>query len=116
MQRSKDNEGRVLRDGESYRKSDGLYMYCGTDKIGKRYTKYARKLEELCKIEEAIQHDIREGIRINEDNITVNDVYEMCKKDKVGIKQTTLGNNTYMYEHFIKDEFGTAKGQNVAHE
>ena len=27
MQRRKDNKGRVLKDGEVYRKSDGLYMY-----------------------------------------------------------------------------------------
>ena len=113
MQRRKDNKGRVLRDGESYRKSDGLYMYRWTDKIGKRHTKYARTLEELRKIEEEIQHDIRDGIRIGEENITVNDVYEMWKKDKVGLKQTTFGNYTYMYEHFVKDEFGTAKVQNV---
>lgn len=113
MQRRKDNKGRVLRDGESYRKSDGLYMYRWTDKIGKRHTKYARTLEELRKIEEEIQHDIRDGIRIGEENITINDVYEMWKKDKVGLKQTTFGNYTYMYEHFVKDEFGAAKVQNV---
>ena len=69
MQRRKDNKGRVLRDGESYRKSDGLYMYRWTDKIGKRHTKYAKTLDELRKIEEEIQHDIRDGIKIGEDNI-----------------------------------------------
>ena len=26
MQRRKDNKGRVLKDGEVYRKSDGLYI------------------------------------------------------------------------------------------
>ena len=113
MQRRKDNKGRVLRDGESYRKSDGLYMYRWTDKIGKRHTKYAKTLEELRKIEDEILHDIRDGIKIGEGNITVNDVYEMWKKDKVGLKQTTFRNYTYMYEHFIKEEFGTAKVQSV---
>ena len=32
MQRRKDNKGRVLKDGEVYRKSDGLYMYRWTAK------------------------------------------------------------------------------------
>ena len=38
MQRRKDNKGRVLKDGEVYRKSDGLYMYRWTAKNGKRHT------------------------------------------------------------------------------
>jgi len=113
MQRRKDNKGRVLRDGESYRKSDGLYMYRWTDKIGKRHTKYAKSLEELRKIEEEILHDIRDGIKVGEENVTLDDVYEMWKKDKVGLKQTTFGNYKYMYEHFIKGEFGSAKIQNI---
>ena len=37
MQRRKDNKGRVLKDGEVYRKSDGLYMYRWTAKNGKRH-------------------------------------------------------------------------------
>ena len=40
MQRRKDNKGRVLKDGEVYRKSDGLYMYRWTAKNGKRHTIY----------------------------------------------------------------------------
>lgn len=36
-------------------------------------------------------------------------VYEMWKKDKVGLKQTTRGNYIYMYEHFVKDDFGWQK-------
>ena len=36
MQRRKDNKGRVLKDGEVYRKSDGLYMYRWTAKNGKQ--------------------------------------------------------------------------------
>lgn len=90
-----------------------LYMYRSYDKIGKTHAKYANTLDELRKIEEEIQHDIKNGIKIGEDDITVNDVYEMWEKDKVGLKQTTFGNYKYMYEHFIKDEFGTAKIQNV---
>ena len=64
MQRRKDNKGRVLKDGEVYRKSDGLYMYRWTAKNGKRHTIYDATLEGLREKEEKIQHDLAEGIRI----------------------------------------------------
>ena len=52
MQRRKDNKGRVLKDGEVYRKSDGLYMYRWTAKNGKRHTIYDATLEGLREKEE----------------------------------------------------------------
>ena len=73
MQRRKDHKGRVLKSGESYRKSDGLYMYRWTAKNGKRHTVYDATLEGLREKEEKIQHDLAEGIRIPERNLTVND-------------------------------------------
>ena len=97
--RRKDPKGRVLRDGESYRKNDGRYMYRYTSVDGKRHSIYDSDLNELRKKEEKIRHDLCEGIRIGEDHITLNDVYEMWKKDKNSLKQTTKGNYVYMYEH-----------------
>jgi hypothetical protein len=54
MQRRKDHKGRVLKSGESYRKSDGLYMYRWTAKNGKRHTIYDATLEGLREKEEKI--------------------------------------------------------------
>ena len=68
MQRRKDNKGRVLKDGEVYRKSDGLYMYRWTAKNGKRHTIYDATLEGLREKEEKIQHDLaedRKSTRLN---------------------------------------------------
>jgi len=113
MQRRKDNRGRVLREGESYRKTDGLYMYRWTTGDKKRHTVYCATLEGLREKEEDIQRDLRDGIRTGESNITLNDVYEMWKNDKTGLKQTTRGNYTYMYEHFVKDTFGKRKIQMI---
>ena len=113
MQRRKDPKGRVLKEGESYRKTDGLYMYRWTTEDKKRHTTYAATLEELRKKEDKIFHDIRDGIRTGESNIILNDVFDMWKKDKVGLKQTTLGNYIYMYEHFVKDTFGMRKLQKI---
>lgn len=111
--RRKDPKGRVLRDGESYRKNDGRYMYRYTSTDGKRHSIYDSDLNELRKKEEKIRHDLREGIRIGEDNITLNDVYEMWKKDKNSLKQTTKGNYVYMYEHFVLEEFGWRKLRDI---
>ena len=78
MQRRKDNKGRVLKDGEVYRKSDGLYMYRWTVKNGKRHTIYDATLEGLREKEEKIQHDLAEGIRMSECNLTLNDLFELA--------------------------------------
>lgn len=82
MQRRKDHKGRVLKSGESYRKSDGLYMYRWTAKNGKRHTVYDATLEGLREKEEKIQHDLAEGIRIPERNLTVNDLLNSGVKTK----------------------------------
>ena len=113
MQRRKDHKGRVLKSGESYRKSDGLYMYRWTAKNGKRHTVYDATLEGLREKEEKIQHDLAEGIRIPERNLTVNDLFEQWRKNKVGLKEHTTSNYDYMYKKFVRDEIGTMKLKDV---
>lgn len=105
----KDPKGRVLKDGESYRKKDGRYMYRYTSSDGKRHAIYDSDLNRLREKENKLNRDLTMGIRIGEDNITLNDVYEMWKKDKTTLKQTTRSNYVYMYEHFVKEEFGWKK-------
>lgn len=113
MERRKDDKGRVLRDGETYRKKERRYMYRYTSTDGKRHAVYAGDLNELRKKEEKIQRDIAGGIRIGEDSITLNDIYEMWKKDKNTLKETTKSNYVYMYEHFVKDNFGRKKLRDI---
>lgn len=109
MKRRKDDKGRVLKDGETYRSKENRYMYRYTSAGGKRHAVYAGNLNELRKKEEKIQRDIAGGIRIGEDSVMLNDIYEMWKKDKNTLKETTKGNYVYMYEHFVKDGFGRRK-------
>ena len=75
-------------------------------------TVYCATLEGLRAKEEEIRRDLREGIRVGTENITLNDVYEW-KKDKKGFKQTTKGNYSYMYEHFVRDSPGKHKLQKI---
>lgn len=109
MKRRKDTKGRVLRDGESYRKNDGRYMFRYTSVDGKRHTIYDSDLNALREKEDKIRHDLREGIRMGEDSITLNDIFEMWKRDKNSLKQTTKGNYIYMYDHFVREEIGIRK-------
>lgn len=113
MQKRKDHKGRVLKDGETYRKSDGLYMYRWTGGDKKRHTVYCSTLDGLREKEIEIQNDLRDGIQAGNSNITLNDVYKMWKNDKVGLKQTTRGNYIYMYEHFVMSEFGNRKVKEI---
>mgnify|MGYP001161762040 CR=1 FL=1 len=113
MQRRKDNKGRVLKDGEVYRKSDGLYMYRWTAKNGKRHTIYDATLEGLREKEEKIQRDLAEGIRIPECSLTLNDLFELWRKNKVGLKEHTFANYVYMYNRFVRDEIGMMKLKDI---
>ena len=105
----KDPKSHALNDGETYRKSDGRYMYRYYSEDKKRHAVYAADLNELREKEAKIQEDLRKGIRVGEDQITLNQVYQLWKRDKRNLKQTTYGNYVYMYEHFIEPESGCRK-------
>ena len=113
MQKRKDNKGRVLKDGESYREKENRYSYRWTDKQGKRHSIYAQTLEELRKREAETANDIFEGIRTESKSVTVNEMYEAWKTDKKGLRSSTKGNYTYMYEQYVKDGFGKMKLKDV---
>ena len=113
MQKRKDNKGRVLKDGESYREKENRYSYRWTDKQGKRHSIYASSLEELRKREAETANDIYEGIRTESKNVTVNDMYQAWKNDKKGLRSSTRGNYSYMYDQYVKDGFGKIKLKDV---
>lgn len=106
MQKRKDNKGRVLKDGESCRK-DGLYMYRWFSKDGKRHCIYASELDKLRRREAEIARDLLDGVKTQESSkITVNDLFDVWKENKKGLKSSTRGNYIYMYEHYVQDGFG----------
>lgn len=109
----KDPKGRVLKDGESYRKTDGRYMFRYVSSDGKRHAVYDSDLNALREKETKIIRDLTSGIRIGEDYITLNDIYEMWKKDKNTLKETTKSNYVYMYEHFVKKDLGLRKLKDI---
>ncbi len=58
----RDAKGRVLRKGESYRKSQKLYVYSYTDSFGKRRSIYAKELSDLRKKEDSLRKDQIDGL------------------------------------------------------
>jgi integrase len=104
----RDKDRIVLHKGESQRK-DGNYDYRWTTGDGKRHSVYAKTLEELCSKEEEILRDRCNGIRTEARYVTINDVFEMWVQLKRGLKDNTFQNYRYMYEQFVKPDFGNTR-------
>lgn len=106
MSNRKDSKGYVLRTGETQR-NNGTYCYSyrGTDR--KRHYIYARTLAELRLKEQDLKRDYDAGLDpIKASKVTINDAIDRYLRDKRDIKDTTLNNYIYTYEHFIKGRIG----------
>lgn len=104
-ERRLDNKRKVLRKGESQR-ADGTYDYRWTSQNGKRHSIYAKTLDELRIKEEQIMRDKSDGIKVEAQNVTVNDVFELWCDLKRGLKDNTFQNYKYMYTQFVQPDFG----------
>lgn len=102
----KDKNRIVLRKGETYRESDNRYVYRWVDKIGKRHSIYTKTLDELREKEKEVTKDISDGIKAEARSVTLNDIYNLWKETKRGLKNTTYQNYCYMYEMFVKPALG----------
>ena len=102
--RRKDNKGRVLKEGE-YQRSNGTYRFRWLDKRHKEHSIYAKTLEELRVEEKKILKDTLDGINANS-NLTLNDMHERWREVKRGLKDNTFQNYQYMYDTFVKPDFG----------
>ena len=106
-QTRKDLRGRVLRKGESQRRSDERYVYTYTDTIGRRKYVYAQDLVTLREKEAQIMKDQMDGLDIYvAGKATVNFVFDRYMSLKNNLKPTTKSNYLYMYDRFIRDTFG----------
>lgn len=108
IERRKDSKGRVLKDGEGQRK-DGSYHFRWRTADGKRHSVYAKTLDELREKQEKIRKDKSDGIRIEDKNVTLNDVYELWILLKKGLKHNTFQNYKYMYNQFVYEQLGKLK-------
>ena len=110
----KDSRGRVLRKGETQRKTDGRYVYSYTTSYGKRLVVYATTLEELRAKERQIAQDTAEGINTYvAGKATLNFVFDRYFESKKELRSTTASN--YWYQVFGCDAVlpGTSVRQKV---
>lgn len=111
-ERRKDSKGRVLKENESQRK-DGTYCYRWRTSDHKRHVVYARTLEELREKELAVLRDKSDGIRTDAQKVTLNDIFDLWKQLKKGLKENTFQNYIYMYEQFVRDDLGQHRITNL---
>lgn len=106
----KDNKGRALRKGESQRTEDMRYMYTYTDPYGKRRYIYANDLRTLREKEDKLLKDQLDGLDVYAaGNADLNFVFDRYISTKTDLRKTTYTNYKYMYDHFVRVEFGKRK-------
>lgn len=101
----KDKDRIVLRTGEGQR-PNGTYEYRWTDRHGKRQRIYAKTLAELREKEELVKKDESDGIKNEGRYVTVNEMFDLWKQIKRGLKDNTFQNYQYMYNTFVRPQFG----------
>lgn len=104
-QKRKDKDRIVLKSGESQR-PNGTYDYRWTGRDGKRHVVYAKTLEELREKEAQIANDKFEGIKAESRNVTINEMFDLWCQIKRGLKNNTFENYKYMYNLFVRPNFG----------
>ena len=93
-QTRKDLRGRVLRKGESQRRSDERYVYTYTDPLGRRKYVYAQDLVTLREKEAQLMKDQMDGLDIYvAGKATVNFVFDRYMSLKNNLKPTTKSEN-----------------------
>jgi integrase len=106
----KDSKGRVLRTGESQRSQDLRYMYTYTDPFGKRRRIYADDLPALRKKEDNLKKDQLDGLDIYAAGKSdLNFVFDRYISTKTELRETTKTNYVYMYDRYVRGEFGKKK-------
>lgn len=101
----KDTKGRVLKEGESQRK-DGSYEYKYRGADGRRHSVYAATLKELREKRKQAEKDVEDGILHVNQNIVLNDIFDIYYSGKKELKESTLTNYKYMYDKYVRVKFG----------
>ncbi|ODR38512.1 tyrosine-type recombinase/integrase [Eisenbergiella tayi] len=99
-----DSKGRILNIGEQERK-DGRYMFSYKDDAGKPKYKYANTLPELRNIEKDLNAKTVKGVRLSNNDKTIEywaEKWEAYKKDTVRIT-TANGYHDVLYRHIVPD-------------
>lgn len=97
-----------LKKGESQHSKNG-YQYRWTDRDGNRHTVYASSLEALRIREKEIEQDLEDNIKREAKNVTINEMYELWRQVKRGLKDNTYQNYRFLYDQYVAPRFGKQK-------
>lgn len=110
MASRKDKKGRVLRKGESYSDSKGMYLYAYSDPFGKRRYIYAKDLPALREKEEQLKKDQLDGIdSYAAGTADLNFMFDRYMSTKSELRVSTRANYLEVYDRYIRNEFGRKK-------
>ncbi len=100
-----DSRRRRLRMGE-YERTNGRYEY-RYKVFGKQFSIYAHSLEELRRREQELhskERSVQE--KFSHPRTTLNQIYELWKELKKGVRDNTYRNYCYNYERYVRDGLG----------
>ena len=107
VKQRKDDKGRVLQKGESQRKLDGMYIYTYVDPYGKRCYAYSKDLFTLREKEQDLMRAQMDGLDYYVGgHATINMAFDRYMSTKYNLRATTRSNYMYMYDRFVRNEFG----------
>ncbi len=105
MAKRYDNRHRLLKSGERQRKT-GTYEYRYTTRNGTSMSISAPTLEELRRKEDQLFKDKSDGIKVDAQNVKLDDIYDLWLSLKRGLKDNTFQNYKYLYEMFVQPKIG----------
>jgi hypothetical protein len=105
MSKRYDSKGRVLRTGESQRK-DGMYIYRATID-GKSRVVTSSTLSGLRKKVEELAKKVEQGIDLDKQGTTLNELADKYLTDKAKTVQvTTMETMNIMYDNYVRNKLG----------
>ena len=106
----KDNKGRALRKGETYRKGENNYMYKYRDPMGRIKYIYSNNLLTLREREKKLIRDQMDGLDVYvAGRADVNFAFDRYMSTKTELRSTTRANYLYTWDKYVKDGFGKRK-------
>jgi len=107
VKQRKDSKGRVLLPGESQRGYDGMYIYTYVDPYGKRRYCYSKDLFILREKKDQLIKDQMDGLDAYVGGrATINMAFDRYMNTKYNLRETTRSNYIYMFDTFVREEFG----------
>ena len=110
----KDNKGRVLLKGESYREKDKRYQFKYTDSMGRTKYIYSKDIITLRKREEELMRNKVEGID-NEQakRQTLNHLFDKYISTRPDLADRTRASYIYQYDAHVRETIGKRRVKDI---